>query len=244
MKMVITFKQLGNYGKLGNALFEAAATIAVAKRHNDTYLFPSWSYSAHFSIPQDKFRAQLPQLHFQYEEPQYAYTEIPYRGNMNIHGYFQSERYFQDAKINIMNLLTPKPYVEVKSGVASVHVRRGDYLKFKDCYEILNMDYYEPAMEATGAKKFLVFSDDMRWCKQHFKGNQFEFAEGNSAVADLSSMAACSHNIIANSSFSWWGAWLNRNPVKKVIAPKNWFGPKLAPTHPTTDLIPKNWIQI
>ena len=89
---------------------------------------------------------------------------------------------------------------------------------------------------------FLIFSDDIVWCKNNFVGDKFIFIEGEEDYIDLWLMSLCNHNIIANSSFSWWGAWLNKNNNKTVIAPKNWFGPnkKLDPT----DLYCKDWLVI
>ena len=91
-------------------------------------------------------------------------------------------------------------------------------------------------------ENFIIFSDDIKWCKNNFIGDKFTFIEGEKDYIDLWLMSLCNHNIIANSSFSWWGAWLNQNPNKKVIAPINWFGPekKLNPK----DIYCKNWIKI
>jgi len=86
-----------------------------------------------------------------------------------------------------------------------------------------------------------VFSDDIAWCKQNFKGDNIEFSE-RSPVEDLNLQLACEHNIIANSSMSWWGAFLNKNPSKIVIAPNKWFGP--AQPHNTKDLLPSEWAKI
>ena len=78
--------------------------------------------------------------------------------------------------------------------------------------------------ERNGNSKFLVFSDDMDWCKNNFKGDNFIFCEKNDVdILDIFRMSLCKHNIISNSSFSWWGAWLNNNPTKIVVAPRNWF---------------------
>ena len=89
--------------------------------------------------------------------------------------------------------------------------------------------------------KFLVFSDDIEWCKQVFD-DDFNFIEGEEDYVDLLLMARCKHNIIANSSFSWWGAWLNRNNNKRVIAPKKWFGS--VANLDSKDLLPKGWITL
>ena len=121
-------------------------------------------------------------------------------------------------------------------------MRRGDYIN-NNAYQQLNMDYYTKAMQMIGSKEYYVFSEDITWCKQHFKGSNITFIDDINPVNSLSLMASCSNNIIANSTFSWWGAWLNKLPNKIVIAPSKWFGPALS-HHNTKDILPKEWIQI
>ena len=99
-------------------------------------------------------------------------------------------------------------------------------------------------MEVCPSDKYMIFSDDLDWCKATFVGEQFHFSEERDPVKDLGNMISCLNHIVANSSFSWWGAWLCPNEDKKVVAPKIWFGPKLAPTHDTKDLIPNKWIRV
>lgn len=236
---------LGKYGRLGNSLFQAAATIALAKRNNDDFLFPdSWKYIDSFNITKNHFSSDI-LCKSEYQEPYFHYKDISYECDMNLHGYFQSEKYFKDYKDDIRFLLTPlSSSSPMLSNTASIHVRRGDYLKFNKAFEQLDLGYYTKAISILNAKKYIVFSDDIDWCKKTFRGNEFSFSEGTSEVEDLVLMSKCEHNIIANSSFSWWGAWLNNNPNKKVIAPSKWFGPELSPTHNTKDLIPKEWIII
>lgn len=241
---MITFKELGSLGRMGNMLFQSAATIALAKRHSDDYLFPHCSLEKFTNIPVSKFSNNLPQHTNSYQEPYFHYKEIPYKPNMNLGGsYFQSYKYFEDCKEEIINLMMPPHHFERDLSLCALHVRRGDYIKLADYHPTQPMSYYEKAIELSGSKRFLVFSDDIEWCKKNFIGNQFEFAEGNSDVADLALMAKkCESNIICNSSFSWWGAYLNTNPNKKVIYPSNWFGPKL--NHSIKDLCPSEWIKI
>lgn len=240
--MAITFSELGKMGRLGNILFQAATTIALALRNNDTYEFPkTWIDRKYFNIPEDRFVDKL-YFYETYNEQYYHYSKIPYKKNLNINGYVQSYKYFESHSDIIKQLLTPNIITD-KQNYTSIHVRRTDYLIHKGCYNILTRDnYYDQAMELSGGKKFLIFSDDLAYCKNIFGGNEFDFAEGNHPVKDLSLMLNCSGNIIANSSFSWWGAWLNE--VQNVIAPKIWFGPELAKTHDTKDLCPNNWIRI
>lgn len=230
-------------GRLGNILFQAAATIALSFRNDNTYEFPkTWTDRKYFNIPESHF---VDKLYFSetYSEPHYHYSNIQHKPNLNISGYMQSYKHFEDCSVIIKQLLTPNIITE-KQNYTSLHVRRTDYLIHKGCYNILTRDnYYNQAMELSGGKRFLIFSDDINYCKSIFKGNEFDFAEGNHSVKDLSFMLNCSGgNIIANSSFSWWGAWLNE--VQNVIAPKIWFGPELAKTHDTKDLCPNNWIRI
>ena len=242
--MPIYFSQLGTLGHLGNSLFQASCTIALAKRNNTSYFFPStWKYKNSFNIPSECFINTIRPLST-YSEPNFHYDTIPYRNNMNISGYFQSEKYFKDYEADIRNLLTTKNNFAMRPGLVSIHVRRGDYLLYPRHHPTVEMSYYEKAMELSGTDKFLVFSDDIYWCKKHFIGNMFEFSEGNSALLDLDLQSKlCEHNIIGNSSFSWWAAWLNKNPNKKIFAPKKWFGPALS-SHNTKDLFPNDWITI
>jgi hypothetical protein len=224
-----------------------AATIALAARNQDNFSFPRWEYENDFYVPR-VFHSNLPAFQT-YQEPHFHYTPIPYNKCLNLHGYFQSEKYFDDQSHIIKRMLMPRHAHDVStyycSEYTAIHVRRKDYLVHHGCYNILDMgNYYEKAMEVCPSAKYLIFSDDLAWCKQHFVGNQFDFSEERYAAKDLGNMINCSNVIMANSSFSWWGAWLNSNPNKIVVAPAKWFGPKLAPTHNTKDLIPSGWLKV
>lgn len=108
----------------------------------------------------------------------------------------------------------------------SIHVRRGDYVDSNFHFDLTKTEYYDEAMgffPKSTETKFLVFSDDIEWCKQQWQFEGCDFSEGKSEVEDLNLMASCKSNIIANSTFSWWAAWLNPNADKKVICPKKWF---------------------
>jgi len=237
---MITFLELGKYGRMGNAMFQMAAAIGLATKHNDSYIFPKWEYENFFNINSfdDNVRARV---RSKYEESHYVYKEIPYKENLNIHGYFQSYKYFNHCEGVIKKELSPNLTFPKFERVCSVHVRRGDYLKFPRHHPLCSIDYYKKAMQQMDVEKFMIFSDDIPWCKQHFHGN-VEFVEGNPCYTDLALMMSCDHHIIANSSFSWWGAWLAGS--KKVIAPARWFGVALERTHPTHDLIPSKWVRL
>lgn len=237
---MISFSRLGNMGRCGNQLFQIAATISLALDNNSRYVFPYWFYESDFNL-HGCFSNDISTAN-EYHEPFFHYQQITFKDNLNLVGYFQSDRYFHNNKDVILGLLTPKLGFSRKYDYTSIHVRRGDYVGMPRKYEQLNMNYYNQAMSLIKAKKYLVFSDDIEWCKKHFIGEQFDFVEGNSPTKDLSLMLSCANNIIANSSFSWWGAYLNKNPSKIVISPKRWFGPEMP--HNTKDLIPQDWMII
>ena len=249
---MITFSQLGKLGRLGNAMFQIAATIAHARRMNLEACFPPWEYRDVFSIPLPVRRVVgLPR----YQEKRFEYDPIPQVDGIDLYGYFQSEKYFSDHQdtikgwfnfaIGIKTQLSHKYESILKDRVCSVHVRRTDYLNLSQYHPPLGMGYYLSAIEAAGRDmKFLVFSDDIQWCKENpgFKGDNILFVEGNSAAQDMCLMSWCNDHIIANSSFSWWGSWLCEGKDKRVFAPKKslWFGKEYA--HKSVDdLYCENW---
>lgn len=242
--MPVTFSKLGQYGRRGNMLFQAAATISLALRNNDDYIFSDCELKGTTNIPLNKFSNNI-NFNSTYEEPYFHYSPIIYKPNLNLLGYMQSYKYFSDFDNEIKHLLSPNITVSTQEEYTSIHVRRTDYLTHKNCYHILTrQNYYDKAIYVSGGKKFLIFSDDINWCKDNFRGNEFNFSENNQGHVDMKLMASCSNNIIANSSFSYWGAYLNDNVDKKIIYPRIWFGPELSSTHDTKDMFPDSWIRV
>lgn len=238
---MITFSGLGTQGRMSNQLLEIAATIALALRNNDTYIFPPWEHEADFNL-HNCFSSDIKFKHT-YVEPCFEYKPIPYKSDMNLQGYWQSFKYFEDFMPQIQELLTPIYHFNRVPGLCSIHVRRGDYLKFADAHPQQPMSYYHNAMEIINAKRYLIFSDDIEWCKQNFIGNEFDFSEYMTPAMDMAMMIKkCEHNIICNSSFSLWAAYMNQSPNKKVVAPKLWFGPSMK--HNTKDLYMSDWTLI
>jgi hypothetical protein len=172
-----------------------------------------------------------------YNEPHFHYIPIPnFMLPTYLHGYFQSEKYFKHNREKILEFficnevidnLSKKYKNNLNKNTCSIHVRRGDYLNFSDHHPTQNMEYYKSAISVVGSDKtFFIFSDDISWCKENFNFlDNVIYCEDNEDYEDLYLMSLCNDNIIANSSFSWWGAWLNNNKNKKVVAPKKWFGP-------------------
>jgi hypothetical protein len=177
-------------------------------------------------------------------------------------GYWQSEKYFKDIGSMIRREFSVKcqPDIETEKiieqiqsvNAISLHVRRKDYVSNLDTnkiHGICSLEYYHNAMKFIANKvnspTFYIFSDDPEWVKLNLQLDfPMTFVTHNGPeknFEDLRLMSLCKHNIVANSTFSWWGAWLNRNPEKIVIAPRKWFND---PSINTDDLIPKNWIRI
>lgn len=237
---MITFSHLGKVGRMSNQLFQVAAVISTALKNNTSYILPEWEFEKSFNL-HGCFSNNLPNLPV-YREPHFHYSAIPAIKDLDLIGYFQSWRYIDPFKEEIIKLLTPIHNFTREDGLCSIHIRRGDYTTLQDHHPLMTMDYYNKAMQKSRCDKFIIMSDDIKWCKKNFKGSKFSFSETNDPTIDLALMAKkCSANIIANSSFSWWGAYLNQNPNKKVIAPSQWFGKSLS-YHNTRDLLPTDWL--
>lgn len=252
-------------GQFGNQLFIMAAAISLALDHQAVYTFPDLATSKDFNIP---FNYQKVFYHlnafkpserivYQYREPSFTYQPIPYIPNMAIKGFFQSEKYFIQHKQEIIDLFSPPPeivdFLTLKYGeiirhpqTVSVHMRsylNEPYQGSRLAYVYLGGEYVEKAMALFPEDSlFIVFSNDMEWCKKELNhiSRPMVFIEGESYHHDFYLMSLCRHNIICNSSFSWWAAYLNRNPDKVVVAPAHWFT-KHCP-HDTRDLIPREWM--
>lgn len=182
----------------------------------------------------------------------YHYSVLDYQPDTHyyLNGYWQSEKYFKKIENIIRENLRPtsEKIKELKGkyntdNSVSIHIRRTDYVTSGGYHPVQSIEYYQRGLELIkDYERVLVFSDDIEWCKNNLNFKNMIFVDGNDDVEDLWLMSLCDHNIIANSSFSWWGAWLNINPNKKITAPEKWFGDKSNTNY--SDIIPENWIKI
>lgn len=282
---MIGFDALGTMGRLGNQMFQHAALKGIARNMGFEYCIPprvseiqidNYGLLDAFelkNVDQIKFtqhRSSVQESHFHFDEK--LFNECP--DNINILGFFQTEKYFKHVESEIREDYSFKtewinPCREFMSQfdgqeVAFLHVRRGDpnlvdkrgfkwaYVNCSDQHPVQHLEYYEKALEYFPEDMpILVFSDSIDWCKEQeiFKPDRFMFSEPEDKYSDgalvpyvdLCLMSLCSHAIIANSSMSWWGAWLINNQNKKIIAPKVWFGSAYS-HHNTKDLYCKDWI--
>lgn len=248
-------------GGMSNQMSQIAATYALALRNCDETLFNFTSFTPLQGNNASKYRNTIYRnlkenngytfKHF-YQEPKHSYQPIPYQKDLIIRGYFQSEKYIIDFKNEIRNLFyfddvsinVVSKFLDTLNSkpICSVHVRRGDYLKFPDIHPVCSIEYYQKAMEQMGDCNFIFVSDSMDWVKENFKSDNIFYSPFNDEIMDMILMKTVGHNIIANSSFSWWGAWLNNHLDKKIIAPSIWFGQNSGID--TTDIIPESWIKI
>lgn len=182
-----------------------------------------------------------------------------------LRGFFQSFKYFKGYEDDLRELFKfpldklddkNKKFLEkIKlSRSASIHIRRGDYVEDKITQKFhgnCRRDYYDSAIsklrEFDEEIEFFFFSDDIKWVENEFKDTQIRKTfvgpnSGKNSWKDMLLMSQCAHNIIANSSFSWWAAWLNKNPTKLIISPKTWFANHEKEKF-TGDLIPPDWIR-
>lgn len=199
-----------------------------------------------------------------YNEPHFEFDKRAFRIKPNtfIEGFFQSEKYFDEYENEIREAFTfkikPEKFNQYlieqmkESNSVSVHIRRGDYVekkRYQQAYATCSLDYYKRGVEFIAQKhenpKLFVFSDDIQWVKANWNlPYETVFVDNNSgdkSFEDMRLMSNCKHNIIANSSFSWWGAWLNKNEQKIVIAPKKWFNDEKVNQE---DVIPETWVKL
>lgn len=215
---MIVFEKLGNYGRLGNQMFQIASTIGIAKKNNTDYAFPEWSVSKHF----DGEFPIMPTTSFQtYKEPNPYYSDVilDSRYNWSLEGYFQSWKYFEHCKDLVLSTFH---FDREPVDAIALHVRRGDYLNLQHVHPVLQMNYYKSAMEYFQGENFTVFSDDIEWCKDNLSQRNVTYSTtyNLSPIEDFKHMASHKGFITANSSFSWWAAYLSGS--EEVIAPKHY----------------------
>jgi hypothetical protein len=184
--------------------------------------------------------------------------------NLYLSGYWQSYKYFINCQKELLNVFKFSNNLNIQnlfylrlinnSSSVSLHIRRTDFISKNNIniHGFCSLDYYHKAImimsKVVAEPTFFIFSDDIEWAKKNLDINthRHHFVTGNigeNAEFDMHLMSKCKHNIIANSSFSWWGAWLNEHPNKKVIAPLQWFSDDKKNSY-TNDLIPPSWIRV
>lgn len=247
---MITFNKLGKYGRFGNQLFHIASTIGIAKKHGYGFSFPYWKERGYFKniLPRtnNQYLDSLRELKLSSNRGlMINYMDFDCPDNVSLLGHFFSEKYFAHCKEIIRHAFEMKPIEglpEIEENSICIHVRAGDFGTKQ--FPRLTKEYYARAFYSVAEKdkisNIYVFSDDIRAARKMFNAPFmfiFDFIETGDYIKDFYLMRQCKHFIIANSTYSWWAAWLGKHPDKIVVAPKN-----METAIYTDEMYPKKWI--
>lgn len=268
VRTLFTYDYLERNGRLGNQLFQIAATIGKTAAYptpSMAYFKPDWEYRPYFSVPDPFFTKSYG------TNPPDEVLDGGTEYFQELHYFDQIEKrireYFEPSDLSLEYLRSAPEYEKVCYGMAdkascSIHVRRGDYTLYPDHFPLPTAEYYQRAVEKVLEEQpkteFYVFSDDIQWCKAHFGTQRMHFVTGTPRPVeivdrkrqgqpldqfDLFAMSLCDRHIMANSTFSWWGSWLSGD--ERVIYPSVWFGNHPAVRSiPWRKMIPETWIEV
>jgi hypothetical protein len=242
-------------GGLGNQMFEISTAFAYAKKHGLRFAVDKSTLKDSSGTMPTYWKTTFQKLsHLDYDDKNKKITESGFlyqelddpKDNTELIGYFQSDKYFIEYREELLDLFMfekiPLPFNTEKENV-SLHVRRGDYVGHS-LHTNQTVEYYERAVEQFSKDvRLVIFSNDIEWCQSNFNFKQEMFFINDPNLKDTDEMylmSKCDHNVIANSSFSWWGAWMNKSDKNKVIAPKQWFNIDKIPDW--SDIYSENWI--
>ena len=269
---MIGFNALGRMGRLANQMFQYASLKGISKNvgadiivpyYKDAVddgmgnklrseLFDSFNLNVNTGLLNKGHAPVVNERFFHFDEELFSLCP----DHVSLQGYFQSEKYFKHIENEIREDFIFKdeilnPCEEMISSVENpiaLHIRRTDYIANSENHFNLSLEYYADALKYfDDDRNVIVFSDDPKWCNDQtlFSTDRFMISENIDNRVDLCLMSLCNDFIIANSTFSWWGAWLSSNKNKKVIAPVQWFGKTgYTKDHNTKDLIPNEWTRI
>jgi hypothetical protein len=217
-------------GGLGNQMFQISNAISESRKYLIECKFKSEAYTPMQAFQPSKYVNNI------FRNIDLSLTEEEYNNAFVLTGYFQSVNYFKEIENEIKEIFSPssdflnkiyKLYPELSyDNTLSIHIRRGDYFSIPDILPIVDISYINKAIEAIkDYSKVFVFSDDKVWAKENFNNKNFTVVEDLDDYEELWMMSLCMNNIISNSTFSWWGSFLNKNVSKKIIAPNLWTGP-------------------
>lgn len=227
-------------GRLGNNMFQIAATLSLAKKTGEYVVFPYTTYAGHrgtrdvdlsifgYSFP----RGEIPAENTKYEEKDDTYVLVPELKNLTLCGFYQSYQYFEDIKDELINkYFVPNASIAdklskmiISPNATGVSVRRGDYLMLQQNHCVIGEEYYAEAFDkyCADSEQLYVFSDDFDWCKETFGGNVIYVNEDIGTQLFL--MTKMKNLVMSNSTFAWWGAYLNTQGGN-IVMPDPWYGP-------------------
>jgi len=252
-------------GQLGNQLHQVSAALCLALDNEADAVFPEFRIRTDVGIPENYKHVfwrintdplPTPVEHI-WREPKHTYVPIKYMPNMKLIGHYQSYKYSDKHRDLIVSLFSPSDEIlEIISGkyqsilehpcTVAIHLRTyhkedPGHANFAKC----GYSYFKKAVQLfPNDARFLFFSDDIKWCKKQFENlaKDITFIEGNPHYIDFYLISLCKHQIISYSTFSWWAAYLNTNPNKKVVAPQRWFVPRRE--YDNKEIVPEDWVVI
>lgn len=249
---MITYRDFGKVGNLGNQLFQYASLIGLSDKLNKELQLPNWKYSGYFEsfFPIEEVNPilKLPTI----RETKFEYNlenwNVDY--DFNVHGYLQSEKYFPDYIKQVFRFKeyyvnqVKKLYKEAfTKRTIAISIRRGDYVDNPN-YELLPITYYIKALFELDYENcnIIIFSDDIEYCRVHFQClDNVYFADNLNDIGQLILGSLCNHFILANSTFSWWMAYLGEKEDSRIIRPNYLFAGKLLETEDDKDFWPDRW---
>jgi len=257
---MITFSRFGKKGRLGNQLFHLAGMLAFSKKYEQKLQMPNWSYQRYFQIPDNVFGPVIKGFK-DIDEDDFHYVPEHWdpikSGNWDISAWLQTEKYWEEYMDDIRSVfkwesnfeasvLKTKDLPDFSTAIA-ISIRRGDYVNNKN-YDLLPVSYYMQALMKEFPdwmeRPIMIFTDDIPYCRLHFEGlPNVWFAEGLGDIVQLCLMSHCSGFVIANSTFSWWGAYLGelRDPGVKIVRPAYLFDGPLKQKSDSKDHWPERW---
>lgn len=259
---MITFSKLGKHGRFGNQLFQIASMIGFSKKYECELRHQPWDYDRFFQgkvsgliVPTGSvFKDVLKEPHYHYTPEFWDQHAEDFRTKyVDIIGWLQSEKYWEHCVDEVKDTLSfntslrigvMEKFVDALSRpTIAISIRRGDYVDNPN-YELLPIEYYLKALYSyfnPDDFNIVIFSDDMKYCRIHFECfDNVYFADGTD-VEQLCLMSMCDHFIIANSTFSWWGAYLGEKPYSKIIRPAYLFAGDLLKKSDSKDFYPERW---
>ena len=254
---MITFNLMGRYGRFGNQMFQYAALYSIAKRNGYKFgiAYQNKSDNPYLNMCLNEAFGNLTAADSSNHIPTRRVNEPDFTFNpglfgipdeTDLMGYFQTEKYFKDYRNGLLKEFQfREPILEkattirsvTKEPVISMHLRLGDYKKLVGRHPVMTLEYYQKALEKLPNDLLIIaFSDEPEEADKIFSslGRKYFIPESEDQFTDMCTMTLCNYHVIANSSYSWWGAWLSDS--KHVVAPSNWFG--------DDDIMPKNWSDI
>lgn len=251
-------------GGLGNQMFQISKAISEGLKNNIPVYFRSTAFipmegNQPFKYEKNIFRnlifdnIKIPTQRV--SEPGWSYTPTNYLylEPTEFYGYYQSSKNFLEHKKEIQTIFLPteeyknkikEKYPKIfQKGSVSIHVRRGDYLSISNILPVIDKSYIDESLNVLGEYSHLfIFSNDKEWVKNNLNYDNSTVIEGLEDYEEMWAISLCNHNIMSNSSFSWWGSYLNTNEDKKITVPSMWFGPNGEKNY--QDIYEDDWIKI